>query len=338
MQNKLARRLTYLITVPLFVFDVLRFKFTKGDFLTKHLINTFCLLGGKPGSLASKFLASRKVDFQLDSSKSILRSYTLSFRSLEKMGWAVIPNALDSTTVGEILDISEKAKGSYRKTDSGEIIENEFYFDRKNPQSVRFDYDSNDLFKYELIQNIVSDRKILNIAQEYLGAQPIFDFIAMWWHVKSENPDKEAAQYFHFDMDRLRWVKFFFYITDVNEESGPHVFIPKSHSDFGLPFKLRSKGYARLEDEDVAKHFPKFEWKVFTGNAGTLIIEDTRGLHKGKHVLSGDRLVFQIQFTSSLFAQSALAKTTIKRHEIGAQLNEALIKFPKIFSRVRVIN
>jgi len=337
MKHKVFRRMTYLLTVPLFIIDIFKFKFAKGNFLSKHLINVFCLLGGKPASIASKFLGHKKVDFKIGHHKSVLQSDKINLDSLVKEGCALIPNALDLPTVDKILEISAKTKGNYRKTDTSAGSENGLYFDRKNPSNIRFDYDANDLFKHELIQNFVSDRKILSIAQEYLGTQPIFDFIAMWWHVKSDNPDSEAAQYFHFDMDRLRWVKLFFYITDVKDDSGPHVFIPKSHSDFGIPFRFRRKGYARLEDKEVEEYFPKLEWKVFTGNAGTMIVEDTRGLHKGKHVLSGDRLMFQIQFTSSLFAQSPLAKTTINRHEVGTQLNEAMVRFPDTFTQIQII-
>ncbi len=39
----------------------------------------------------------------------------------------------------------------------------------------------------------------------------------------------------------------------------------------------------------------------FAAPRGTIIAEDTRGFHKGKHVERGDRLVLQIQFSNSLF-------------------------------------
>ena len=44
---------------------------------------------------------------------------------------------------------------------------------------------------------------------------------------KSDKVDEHAAQMFHFDMDRPKWLKFFIYINDVNEKNGPHFFIPK---------------------------------------------------------------------------------------------------------------
>jgi ectoine hydroxylase-related dioxygenase (phytanoyl-CoA dioxygenase family) len=157
----------------------------------------------------------------------------------------------------------------------------------------------------------------------------------MWWHTKSPSPDKEAAQYFHFDMERLRWIKFFFYLTDVNEESGPHIFVPNSHTDNGLPFSLRSKGYTRLEDSQVDKVFPRASWKVFTGPIGSMIVEDTRGLHKGKHVEKGDRLIFQLQFTSSLFGK-AIDSIQINRSDVGEKLRIAMQESPSIFQQISI--
>jgi ectoine hydroxylase-related dioxygenase (phytanoyl-CoA dioxygenase family) len=104
-------------------------------------------------------------------------------------------------------------------------------------------------------------------------------------------------------MDHLKWVKFFFYITDVNTESGPHTFVAGSHKPLGIPFKLRNKGYVRLSDGEVASAFDSAKFKEFTGKRGTLIIEDTRGLHKGKHCISGDRLLFQLEYTASPYGQ-----------------------------------
>ena len=51
----------------------------------------------------------------------------------------------------------------------------------------------------------------------------------------------------------------------------------------------------------MAMNFNKNDVIEFNAPRGTVIAEDTRGLHKGKHVTEGDRLVLQIQFSNSLF-------------------------------------
>lgn len=34
---------------------------------------------------------------------------------------------------------------------------------------------------------------------------------------------------------------------------------------------------------------------------GSLLIEDTRGLHKGRHLIKNNRFLLQVQYSSSLF-------------------------------------
>jgi ectoine hydroxylase-related dioxygenase (phytanoyl-CoA dioxygenase family) len=132
-------------------------------------------------------------------------------------------------------------------------------------------------------------------------------------------------------MERIKWIKFFFYLTDVTEDTGPHVFVPTTQKAFGIPFSLRKKGYVRLSDTEVSEHYPSAIWKEFTGARGTLIVEDTRGLHKGKHCVSGDRLLFQLEFTSSAFG-AELKPVQIRPSLNVPQMARALEEFPGVYS------
>ena len=220
--------------------EAIRFKFSNSKFQSKYLISTFLLLGGVPGTILAKFLGQKKVELRvLGHSKAISLKDNFSDSELRQRGYSLVPNALEQSYVDNILKLSLSLKGSTRGMDSGSGYQNDIYFDRENPKTVRFDYAPDDLISDLTVQKLVSDPAILEIAQSYLGTLPVLDFVVMWWHTKSNNPDKEAAQYFHFDMDRLRWIKFFFYITDVGPDNGPHIFVPGSHADNGLPFGLR---------------------------------------------------------------------------------------------------
>jgi hypothetical protein len=67
----------------------------------------------------------------------------------------------------------------------------------------------------------------------------------------------------------------------------------------------------------------------FSAPRGTIIAEDTRGLHKGKHVTRNDRLIFQLEFSNSLFG------SYYSKYDINAFLNEdfagKLKKYSKIY-------
>lgn len=77
---------------------------------------------------------------------------------------------------------------------------------------------------------MITDMNFFAIAQEYLACKPIHDLVLMWWSAPHSNKaSSEAAQLYHFDMDHLKFLKFFIYLTDVDEHNGPHCYVRKSH-------------------------------------------------------------------------------------------------------------
>lgn len=64
---------------------------------------------------------------------------------------------------------------------------------------------------------------------------------------------------------------------------------------------MRSKGYVRFaENNEDLLHLKKNEIKI-NGKAGTSIIEDTKGFHKGEVVKNSYRILLNIQIYSSMF-------------------------------------
>jgi ectoine hydroxylase-related dioxygenase (phytanoyl-CoA dioxygenase family) len=188
-----------------------------------------------------------------------------------------------------------------------------------------------DLLANPEVQNLLADQSLATVAQDYLESRPSIDVLAMWWHTAfSDVPDSEAAQYFHFDMDRPKWLKCFIYLTDVTPESGPHVFVAGSHRTGGIPPEFLRRGYVRLMDDEVLAEYGARNIIEFSAPRGTIILEDTRGLHKGANVRRGDRLMLQIQFSNSLFGGS-YPEARFKR-ELSEPLREAVARYPKLYS------
>jgi hypothetical protein len=171
----------------------------------------------------------------------------------------------------------------------------------QNPESVKFYYNSQDIIDNFNVQKILFDSSIIHFAQMYLNSYPVIDNISAWWSFPAGNPDKNAAQWWHFDLDRPKWLKFFFFLTDCSIENGAHRFVRGSHKNNGIPWSLRKKGYDRLDDNDVEKKFPKKDIIDILATKGSLLIEDTRGLHKGRHLIKNNRFLIQVQYSSSLF-------------------------------------
>jgi hypothetical protein len=175
-------------------------------------------------------------------------------------------------------------------------------FNPESPVSEMYRFKQNDLINNPDIQELIMDPTLINIARNYLGCEPIFDFPAMWWSTNYlKEASSEAAQLYHFDLDRLKWLKIFIYLNDVTLDNGPHRLIKGSHIPGAKPKNLLKRGYARIPDEDLTKHYKSDDFIVVIGEAGAVFAEDTKCWHKGTPLKSGHRLVLEFEYTSCLF-------------------------------------
>lgn len=171
-------------------------------------------------------------------------------------------------------------------------------YPRANPQVGRYDFDEEVALGCPEVQEFVTDPLMAFIAQKYLGQPVLMDEVAFWWTTTKKAEDANLnAQLFHQDRDRLSFLKFFIYLTDVKEDTGPHVYIRGSHDS--IPWSLRGDG--RKSDEAVASAGLAHEVQEITAPAGTLMAVDTIGLHKGKTPITSDRLALENEFATSLF-------------------------------------
>jgi hypothetical protein len=173
--------------------------------------------------------------------------------------------------------------------------------DFENPLAVKYSVDTNTLLMNATVRKMLLDRGLLQIAQEYLGSTPIVDIVTAWYSFPSANPSHQAAQLFHFDLDRVRWLKAFLLLSDQTIETGAHLYIPGTQQDGGISSDLLAKGYTRLQDPDVEYFYPKDTWKSMVAPAGSILLEDTRGLHKGIPLQRDHRLMLQFEYAQTLF-------------------------------------
>lgn len=208
-------------------------------------------------------------------------------------------------------------------------------YDRKAPVSRTYRFPRNDAIKLPAIQRLIADTSLLAVVQAYLGTLPLLDGLTLWWSaVFSQEPGSDAAQLFHFDFERVKWLKFFFYLTDVTEETGPHCFVRGSHrSGNAAASPLLSRGYARLTDEDVIAAFGDEDVISIIGKRGTIIAVDTRGIHKGLVPTHGDRLVLEFQFANSLFGATT-PDFELSNEAATPEFKAAMRAFPRVYTRI----
>jgi Phytanoyl-CoA dioxygenase (PhyH) len=275
----------------------------------QSMIGLFCRTGGRSNEILSRVISLLNSPYHLEKKNGLLgdiqdSDFNLIEESLNKKGYYVFDQVIPPEMCERLLKFSENTRCRVRPMSDKRKMPPKWVdrYDRRNLEGVRYDFAEEDVVNNVDVQALMTDRAIIRIAQDYLRCRPIFDVMSMWWHTSySKQPDADAAQYYHFDMDRIKWLKIFIYLTDVTEKNGPHCFVEGSHRIDGIPQRLLANGYSRLSDEDVQASYPPEKLIEFTGRRGTVIFEDTRGLHKGKHVLQGERLILQLQLSNSLF-------------------------------------
>jgi hypothetical protein len=149
------------------------------------------------------------------------------------------------------------------------------------------------------IGELTRDPALLHIAGRFLGTMPRFVGANLWWTfpVAASEEDRHLhAHLFHRDVDDFRFVKFFFYLTDVGAGEGGHVCVRGSHRrppGTGLRDRWRLRRYS---DEEIARTYLATDILEIVGPAGTGFAENTLCVHKGLTPKTQPRLLLQLQF------------------------------------------
>lgn len=193
----------------------------------------------------------------------------------------------------------------------------------------RFDFNESDIFRVTAVGDLLIDPTWPRITENYLGVGSVVqDQIAMWISLPSDDDKKSnAAQMFHYDLDRPAFLKFFILLTDVGPSNGPHVVVPRSH--LASPKHFRQP--RRYSDQEVAGEWPNNETKIM-GKAGTIFAVDTKCLHKGLELKEGFRTILQFEFADSLFG-APYTKIAVPK---GCNLAQAKTSKPRCFQRFRI--
>ncbi len=202
-------------------------------------------------------------------------------------------------------------------------------FDPAAPKGPRYQLEEESAVANEDVQRFMADETLIHLAGQYLEAPPINDATAMWWSAPADTESRSAAaQLFHFDMDRLRFIKFFVYLADVGPHNGPHVVVLGSHKKRPAAFYKDR----RFSDDEVHAAFPDGDIRELVGPAGTVLAVDTSALHKGQPLETGNRLLLQVEYANSLFGQTYIRINDGLR--AGGPLADAIQKHPRAFQRL----
>lgn len=303
----IKNKIKFLAYPFIFLFGVIYFTLTKRNFTQgfASLRYLFVLSNGKINDFSSKVIRFFIPKYKITKTGGVLGELSKNdieniVSDIETNGFHVFENKLKDNDVNDLVRFATETKVSYLDFNQKHISysKEKVLFDEKSTLSPRFQFNNKELFENDTIKKLVFDNSLMAIANSYLNTKPILDLAVMWWSIPFDSKaENKAAQMYHFDMDRFKFIKFFFYLNDVTTNNGPHCYVRASHKR--LPKQILED--RRIKDEEVAKYYSGEDILELTGEKGSIIAVDTRGLHKGKPLVDNKRLLFQIEFSNSLF-------------------------------------
>ena len=156
----------------------------------------------------------------------------------------------------------------------------------------------------EILQ-LANDPKIQEIADRYIGQPAKYTGASLFWTFPirgtSQDSDQQKFSHFHYDLDDFASLRFCFYLTDVDEENGPHLCIRGSHLKKSILDVFNF--FTRIQSlEKLSEFYDPEKFVTLQGNSGTGFIEDTFCYHKGITPKSKPRLFLQLHFAANNYS------------------------------------
>jgi hypothetical protein len=203
-------------------------------------------------------------------------------------GCSVLPRKLSGEDIKEIIDFTFSTP-AYAVDPTKKINISPDAIPRDTARHV---WDIEKIIRIPAVQRLLLDPAFHKIAQDYLKATPVLSSVTLWIDAPADK--KFGAHQYHYDNDGPGFLKFFFYLTDVEPETGAHCFMRGTH-DHRKPEAFRiSKLY---DDQALHDFYGKEKEIMFTAPKGTIIAEDTAGFHRGSTILRNYRLLMQFQYS-----------------------------------------
>lgn len=146
--------------------------------------------------------------------------------------------------------------------------------------------------QYETAKQFANDSLLLEIGSEYFG-YPIVSHFVLGGKVK-HNPKQitNSGGGWHRD-NRAKQIKTLVYLSDVEEENGPYLFLPSSNQ-YDLSTRDGIGKATRYENENIDSFCKENDFSPFKviGKKGTVIFADTSFIHRGANIKEGTRYTY----------------------------------------------
>ena len=124
--------------------------------------------------------------------------------------------------------------------------------------------------------------RLLDLANAYLEMWSKLEYVDVWYTPPAGADNRQSSQRWHRDFNDRHLLKAFIYLVDVDEESGPFEYVPRSAPGGELDrlWPWRPLGDNYPPEDEFAKELDGRS-VTFTAPKGTIIFCNTSGFHRG---------------------------------------------------------
>ena len=140
--------------------------------------------------------------------------------------------------------------------------------------------------------DIAFDDLLINIASEYFQCIPALGTFNLRKSLVNTLPE-DTTNLFHADKNSVRFIKFFFYLNDVNSpEEGPLTIVEGSLKNKFLGWQHKY----RWSEEEMKTIYGEDSFRYLTANVGDVIIANTTAFHRGTKVKTRNRTMLTLNY------------------------------------------
>jgi hypothetical protein len=149
------------------------------------------------------------------------------------------------------------------------------------------------------VARVARDGWLRAVAAGYLGPSARVIDVRLFWSFPARGAGRAelsrvGQDTFHFDLGDWGELKFFFYLTDVDAETGAHVYVRGSHAR--RPLSHQFTPFSAKTEAQIVAAYGSGSIVPVVGPAGFRFVEDPFGFHMGSAVRRDRRLVLEITF------------------------------------------
>jgi hypothetical protein len=166
--------------------------------------------------------------------------------------------------------------------------------------------------------------RVLDIANEYLGMWSKLEYVDVWYTPPADNGERRSSQRWHRDFNDRHLLKAFIYLVDVDEETGPFEYVPRSApgGELEAHWPWRPLGDNYPPEDELAERIGD-RAVTFTAPKGTLIFCNTSGFHRGGFASGKARVLATFTWDSPASLKALSERNYVFAATDGAALSDA---------------